>query len=215
MEITSTAPGKRTYDVLRGFKRPQTRKKEKCELCGTLLGEPHPHLLELTSGQIACACPACAMLFAYREGLRYARIPDRPRRLADFQISDADWNALALPIDMAFFLHRSSEARTVAYYPSPAGCTESLLSFDDWAELTRHNPAIARMSPDVEALLINRTRGRRDYYVAPLDDCYRLTGLIRIHWRGLSGGDAVWREIDAFFDSLAGRAVTEGAEAHA
>ena len=41
-----------------------------------------------------------------------------------------------------------------------------------------------------------------EYYIAPIDQCYRLTGIIRMEWRGFSGGEAVWRAVDGFFDSL-------------
>jgi hypothetical protein len=36
----------------------------------------------------------------------------------------------------------------------------------------------------------------------PIDECFRLVGLIRTHWRGLSGGTAVWAEIGRFFTAL-------------
>ena len=178
--------------------------------------EPHPHLLEPSSGRVVCSCDPCAILFSHREdGTKFLRIPRDPRRLADFQISDADWGALMLPINIAFFLHRSAAGRVVAYYPSPAGNTESLLSLEHWADLVNKNPTLARLQPDVEALLVNRTQGRRDYYIAPIDDCYRLTGLIRVHWRGLSGGETVWQELDRFFETLAERSILEEASAHA
>ncbi len=199
--------------MLRGFRRAQPQ--ERCELCATVLGGYHPHLLERASGRVLCSCDPCAILFSYRDdGPKFARIPADPRRLADFRISDADWGALMLPIDMAFFLNRSAEGKVVAYYPSPAGSTESLLALESWEDLVRDNAVLASMQPDVEALLVNRTRGRRDYYIAPIDECYRLTGLIRLHWRGLSGGDVVWREIENFFTRLAERSIEE-AHTHA
>jgi hypothetical protein len=40
----------------------------------------------------------------------------------------------------------------------------------------------------------------------PIDECYKLVGLIRAHWRGLSGGTEVWREIQSFFSALKKRA---------
>jgi hypothetical protein len=58
----------------------------------------------------------------------------------------------------------------------------------------------------VEALLVNRIRSARRQWAVPLDDCYGLVGLIRTHWRGLTGGKAVWQEIDGFFDELDRRA---------
>ena len=56
------------------------------------------------------------------------------------------------------------------------------------------------MQPDVEALLVNRVGSAREYFLVPIDECYKLVGLIRIHWRGLSGGSLVWGEIAEFFD---------------
>ena len=37
----------------------------------------------------------------------------------------------------------------------------------------------------------------------PIDQCFRLVGLIRMHWKGFTGGAAVWEEIDRFFADLA------------
>ena len=71
------------------------------------------------------------------------------------------------------------------------------------------NPVLAELEPDVEALLVNRARGAREHWLVPIDDCYALVGLIRTRWRGLSGGEEVWREIDAFFDGPATRASAE------
>jgi hypothetical protein len=34
-----------------------------------------------------------------------------------------------------------------------------------------------------------------------------LVGIIRVHWRGLSGGEAVWQEIASFFQRLNEEAV--------
>ncbi len=207
-------PDPKAFDVLRGFRR--TPPQERCELCAAALAEPHPHLLERATGRVLCSCDPCAILFSYRDdGLKFARIPIDARRLVEFHMSDADWAALMLPIDMAFFVNQSMAGRVVAYYPSPAGNTESLLTLSAWTDIVCNNPALSRMQLDVEALLVNRTRGRRDAWIAPVDQCYRLTGLIRLHWKGLSGGEEVWNEIDRFFETLQARSVVEEAQAHA
>jgi Family of unknown function (DUF5947) len=204
---------KNVFGALRGMARQQLR--EFCELCQLPLADPHPHLLQTSNLEILCSCEACAVLFSHRgENGKFLRIPRDPQHLTGFLISDAEWSALRLPIDLAFFVHRSSEGRTTAYYPSPAGCTESLLDLDAWAGLIERNSVLAQMTPDVEALLVNRTRGRRDYFIAPIDQCYMLAGLIRRHWRGLSGGDEVWHAIDEFFEALGARA-TRKDSAHA
>lgn len=97
-------------------------------------------------------------------------------------------------------------------YPSPAGATESLLALDAWNDVADKNPVLKKMRPDVEALLVNRVGDYREYFIAPIDECYRLVGLIRLSWRGLSGGADVWREIDCFFEALKSRsAVTKEA----
>lgn len=112
-----------------------------------------------------------------------------------------------IPINMAFLFHSSLETRVIALYPSPAGAVESLLPLDAWAEIEESNPAIRQLKPDVEALLVNRVghaQGTRDaeYYVAPMDECYKLVGLIRTNWKGLSGGAEVWTEVGRFFAEL-------------
>ncbi|HEY6330256.1 MAG TPA: DUF5947 family protein, partial [Blastocatellia bacterium] len=121
-----------------------------------------------------------------------------------------------IPIGLAFFFRSSIEGRVVAFYPSPAGPVESLLGMESWEEIARLNPFLDALQPDVEALLANRVnhgRGKSgaEYYVAPIDECYRLVGLIRAHWRGLSGGTAVWEQIAEFFAGLRERSVSMGA----
>jgi hypothetical protein len=45
----------------------------------------------------------------------------------------------------------------------------------------------------------------KNYFIVPIDECYRLVGLIRTHWRGLSGGTEVWKEMRDFFAQLRSR----------
>jgi Family of unknown function (DUF5947) len=116
--------------------------------------------------------------------------------------TDVEWESLALPINLAFFFHSTPENRSKAMYPSPAGATESLLPLSAWESLVARNLTLARMEPDVEALLVNRVGTSREHYLAPIDACFELVGLIRLHWRGFSGGEIVWEEIDKFFSRL-------------
>ena len=107
-----------------------------------------------------------------------------------------------IPISLAFFSYSTPADRVVALYPGPAGAAESSLRLDSWEEIAEANPELERMQPDVEALLVNRVGATREYFLVPIDECYRLVGLIRMHWRGLSGGALVWGEIERFFDDL-------------
>jgi hypothetical protein len=118
------------------------------------------------------------------------------------------WESLRIPVDMAFFFYSTPAERVVAFYPSPMGPTESLLKLNAWEELERGNPVLKGMERDVEALLVNRVRGAREHFLVPMDECYSLVGLIRMRWRGLSGGREVWEEIGKFFEELRKRSRT-------
>jgi hypothetical protein len=183
---------------------------EQCELCKDVIPPNHRHLLDLRSGDLMCACQACKILFDRKEAGagHYRLIPDRRFQIEDFRLDDESWAALEIPVDMAFFFNSTRAERVSAFYPSPAGPTESLLRFDAWKDLEEANPILRRLEPDVEALLVNRARGARDYFVVPIDEPYRLVALIRGRWRGLTGGQEVWEEIEAFFARLAEGAKT-------
>jgi hypothetical protein len=101
----------------------------------------------------------------------------------------------------------------VALYPSPAGATESQLALDLWQDIVEQNPRLRELKPDVEALLVNRIGTTREYFIAPIDRCYELVGIIRRHWSGFSGGDEVWGKIATFFLGLRQHAPAEGSHA--
>lgn len=191
------------FSALRRFaKAPQQPVLERCELCNLVLPPVHRHLLDMTSRQVACSCAPCALLFQNAVGAKFKIIPRDARALPDFQMTDGEWESLALPIDLAFFFYSTPQQKMTAMYPSPAGPTESLLSLASWEALVRQNPVLASMEADVQALLVNRAGAVREYFLAPIDKCFELVGTIRMHWRGLSGGDEVWKAIERFFAGL-------------
>ena len=196
----------RNLSALRRFVR-QRAVVERCEMCSAELAADHQHLIEPSSRQLVCACDACAILFSGQVEKKYRRVPRRIQYLADFRITDVQWDNLMLPINLAFFFKSTPDGKQVALYPSPAGPTESLLALDAWDEIVQDNAILKEMEPDVEALLVNRVGSTRQYYLVPIDECYKLVGLIRAHWRGLSGGAEVWKEIERFFDELKERTV--------
>jgi hypothetical protein len=188
---------------LRRFAQPRPV-REHCDLCAVELADAHAHLLEIASRRLVCACDACAVLFDNQGAGKYRRVPRRVQFLADFRLAEEAWAALHLPIDLAFFLHSTAAGRVLALYPSPGGATEALVPLDAWQTLVEDNPILRELQPDVEALLVNRIGATRAYYRAGIDKCYELVGLIRTHWRGLSGGPAVWQAIERYFASLPG-----------
>jgi hypothetical protein len=207
------------FDRLRQFARPRPP-VERCDLCGRELGGQHDHLMETAARRLLCACGSCAILFAHQTAPRYKRVPRRVRLLDDFRITDVQWDGLRLPIQLAFFFYSTPQQRVTACYPSPAGATESLLHLDTWDEIVAANPVLTTMEPDVEMMLANRVgpargTGPAEYYLAPADQCFRLVGIIRMGWKGLSGGVEVWKDIAAFFDALKQAAGAKERTAHA
>jgi len=189
--------------ALRQFvRKPSGPPAEHCELCGLALPAEHSHLLEPAKGKLVCSCEACAILFSGQPGGRYRRVPRAIEALPEFRLSDMQWEDLHLPINLTFFVASTPAGRVLAFYPSPAGAVESLLTLEAWQALVEENPVLSDLEPDVEALLVNRMKGERLYYRAPIDLCFMLVGLIRMHWRGLSGGNEVWDEVARFFASL-------------
>lgn len=183
-------------------RRVQPDAVERCDVCGRPLEPHHRHIADLEAQRLLCACGACRILFdrPAAGGDRFRLIPERPRALPGFALDDDAWAALRIPVDMAFFFQSTPAGRVVALYPGPMGATESQLALDAWADIVAANPVLETMQPDVEALLVHRTQGA--HFIVPIDRAYALVGMIRASWKGLGGGNEVWREIAAFFDQL-------------
>lgn len=193
------------FAALRQFarKRPAV---ECCELCSSDLPVEHQHLIDPAARKLICACDPCSILFSNQSATKYKRVPRRIRFLPQFRMTEAQWDGLMVPIELAFFFKSGISNKVAAFYPGPAGATESLLSFETWDGIEQENPVLRGMEPEVEALLANRVGAAHgiaaQYYIVPIDECYKLVGLIRLHWHGLSGGTEVWREVNKFFVSL-------------
>ena len=206
--------GSRLQRMAQRSAREREEALERCDLCGAPIAPDHRHLLDVKSRELMCSCRACAVLFddaaAGAAGRHYRLVPDRRLRIEDFAMDDVAWADLRLPVDMAFFFASSEAGRVQAFYPGPMGATESLLGLEAWSGLEAANPVLATLQPDVEALLVNRAQGARHHLVVPIEDCFALVGLIRTHWKGLTGGREVWQEIGSFFDGLDRRARPAG-----
>ncbi len=178
--------------------------QERCDLCAAAIPSEHRHILDLDSGMPQCVCRACLLLFdrAAAGGDRYRLIGGRRARLHEDAVDGRLWAAIGVPVDLAFVVWSTPASGALAFYPSPLGVTRHPLSSNAWERLQAADPLLEELAPDVEALLIRRTRGARDAWIVPIDDCYRLTGQIRQHWQGFGGGDDVWRQIEQFFAQL-------------
>jgi Family of unknown function (DUF5947) len=184
----------------RAAARAQAQERpEHCDLCGTEIPPDHRHLLHLEERRIACACETCRALLQGDSPWRPTGT--RTLWLDDLTLSDETWARFAIPIGLAFFLTRGSGA-VVALYPSPAGATESELDLDAWAELVSANPRLQDLEPEIEGLIVNRLSDPHRHAVAPIDECYRLVGSIKVAWQGISGGPAVGAAVESFFAEL-------------
>jgi hypothetical protein len=196
--------------LARFLERPRSASPgEKCEFCGVDIPDEHRHVANVEARSVMCACTPCYFVFSPEGAARgkYRAIPEEYLFAHDFSLSQGQWDDLQIPVNLAFFFVNSQLGQMVAFYPSPAGATESLLPLDTWAEVVRANPFIEGLTPDVEALLLHRHKdGETECYLVPIDACYQLVGLIKIHWRGFDGGQEAWEKIDQFFEDVRGRA---------
>lgn len=185
----------------RAIRRAGTRRQEsgeRCELCSAPVAAGHRHLLDTERGEVMCACQACSLLFgqgAASEG-HYRLVPQRRVRLAAVSTS-----TLGVPVGLAFFVPRADGA-VLAHYPSPAGATQWEVDPQAWRDVVDHSPELRTLAADVEALLVDTARGRQHHWLVPVDDCFRLVAVVRREWKGMSGGDRVWPEIERFFAAL-------------
>jgi uncharacterized protein DUF5947 len=187
--------------------RPQPEPGERCEMCAVPIADEHSHVVNLESRALMCACRGCYLLFTdERANLHYRAVPERYLSFGEFTLDARAWDELQIPVGLAFLFRNSVQDRTIAFYPSPAGATESELPLDAWQRIVEHNPELAVLRPDVEALLVRRTDGPNgSCHLVPVDACYELVGRLRMLWRGFDGGQQAHEAMDAFFAHVAER----------
>lgn len=205
------------YDVLARITSDRAPEPagERCEMCAERIADEHQHVVNVTDRQLMCVCRACYLLFTDSHAeLRYRAVPDRYLSFPDFALDRMVWEALQIPVGVAFFFTNSTLGHTVAFYPGPAGATESELDMDMWDTMRGADRRVDLLADDVEALLVRVPDGPEDgelpqpeSYLVPIDACYEFVGRIRMLWRGFDGGQQAREFIDAFFDRLAARAV--------
>ena len=201
------------YDVLSritGSRRAPAPADQQCEMCSEPIANEHQHVVDVAARQLMCVCRGCYLLFTDSQAeLRYRAVPDRYLVFPDFALDRRAWEALQIPVGLAFFFHNSALDRTVAFYPGPAGATESELDLDAWIAISAAEPRIRMLADDVEALLVrvpaDREAGEPVCYLIPIDACYEFVGRLRMLWRGFDGGQEAREFIDDFFATLAAR----------
>ncbi len=171
-------------------------------MCSAVIADEHAHLVEPAIGRLLCVCEPCGILFGNQGGQKYRRVPRSIAALDAVQMTDAQWSNLAIPIGLAFLFQSTPAAGLVAVYPSPVGPMRSQPSAEAWAEIAANNPPLQDLEPDTEALLVHRIHPACEYFRVPIDECYKLVGLVRSQWRGISGGTELWEMIADYFTVL-------------
>jgi hypothetical protein len=189
-----------------------------CDMCAEPISSDHPHVVDLHSRQLMCTCRGCGLLFTGESAnQRFRAVPDRYLSFPDFELTEAGWESLDIPVGLAFFFSSSVLDRVVAFYPGPAGVTESELGLAAWTGVLASNPELGVLSDDVEALLVRAPDPdhEAECFLVPIDACYELAGRLRTVWRGFDGGQDARTVITDFFASVAGRsrAITREASA--
>jgi hypothetical protein len=207
--MTAVRPGPLAVLARVRATRPAPGAQERCEMCAADIGEQHQHVVDLVGRGLMCTCRPCYLLFT-AEGaeLRYRAVPDRYLSFPDFALFAGQWDELEIPVGLAFFFTNSVLGRTVAFYPGPAGATESELPLGAWDRVVDANPALGLLAPDVEALLVRmpeRAAGPAEAHLVPIDRCYELVGALRRAWRGFDGGQEARALLEGFFGDLARR----------
>jgi hypothetical protein len=176
-------------------------------------------MVNLDTRNLLCGCRACYLLFTSRgAGAGHlVAVPDRYAAVPGFSLGAGVWERLQIPVGVAFFFHNSESGHVTAFYPGPAGAAESLLPLDAWQQVVDDHPLLAELEPDVEAVLVRvggtrRTAGMQpEAYVVPIDACYELVGLLRMHWRGFDGGQEAEEALARFFQGVRRKAGVAGA----
>jgi Family of unknown function (DUF5947) len=221
--VPATTGPATTGPVNQGAGRPAGA--EVCEFCAETIPARHDHVAELDRPALMCACRACYLLFTQSgAGLarpsgpgRYKAVPDRYRSDPARPLAAADWEALEIPVGLAFFLRSSAAPGPAAFYPSPAGATECQLNLAAWDRIAEDHPLLAAAEPDVEAILISRgpangggppgpdDRPAVEAFLVPIDACYELAGRMRLLWQGFDGGAEARQSIADFLARVRAR----------
>jgi hypothetical protein len=178
----------------------QSGRVERCDFCSKPIPSDHKHFADLKNMKFMCACEMCAVLQA--EKGEYQPLPERYLYLKDFDLPEEIWMQLKIPVNMAFIVYNSAREQPVAYYPSPAGATESELYLKFWSRLKQNNPVLGDMEADLEGFMINRLDQPHEHFIVPIDCCYKLIGLIRVTWQGMHGGKEMQNSVRQFFNEL-------------
>ena len=170
-------------------------------------------MVNVEGRQLMCICRGCYLLFTDSHAqLRYRAVPDRYLAFPDFALDRREWEALQIPVGLAFFFRNSAH-----------GPNRRVLSRPGRRHRVRTGPR--RLERDHRRRPPGRacwpTTSRRCWsgcptdeqappqcFLVPIDACYEFVGRLRMLWRGFDGGQEAHRFIDEFFAQVEARSQT-------
>ena len=178
---------------------PRATPSGTCELCPIGIGEDHRHLLHLVERRIVCVCETC---WSTRSGDPEFRPPgSRTLVLDDFDMTDEVWQSFGIPIGLTFLCARVSAAgsspstRARRVRPSPSSTSAP------GTRCARPTRSSTASSPTPRPSW-STARARRVYAIVPVDQAYKLVGLVKERWEGISGGRGVQEAVAEYFEAL-------------
>ena len=197
------------YRSLRQFVRSRPRPSAaSCAAIG--LAAEHSHLVEPASRQLVCSCDACSILFSGQQSRAISTGSQRRRVLA------------GLPTDRCPMGRSTSTDQPGLFHDKHAGRPRARLLPESGRghRIAPGARGLARLGggePDPRPTRAGcrSTPGQSDEQGSrvlprPIDECYKLVGLIRANWRGLSGGSGSLGGSGQFFTRLKKRSRSTG-----
>jgi hypothetical protein len=151
-----------------------------------------------------CACEACWALYSGDAEYRPTGC-GRCGWINASTVTPRRGRAFQIPIGLAFFMRSTVTGGVVAFYPSPAGATESELSLDVLGRAGRAQPVLEHLDPMPRRSSSTAPPSPTSTRSLPIDDCYALVGLIKSRWEGISGGAAIEQAVPEFFEAIRAR----------
>ena len=147
-------------------------------------------------------------------------MPDRYVSFPDFALTSTQWDALQIPVGVAFFFMNSTIEPGRRVLPEPGrrdgvAAVARLVGRDRRRQSRIWRPAARRRGvPGAQRRpTIGCATEQPECYLVPIDVCYELVGELRRLWKGFDGGTEAHAALDAFFDRVRDRATTGAASA--
>ena len=185
---------------------------ESCRFCNADIDAPHVYVINIVTHTLISVCPPCYLLFTLEGAAqgKYKAVPQRRIYLPDLALTQTQWEALQIPVGIAFFHRNTSQSCITSCYPGPEGATQSLVRLETWDALEEANPILEKLVPDVESLVIHHPQDhqRSEGGIVPIDVSDELMKYLKQQWRGLDGGEEAWKTIHTFVTDMRTRSET-------